>query len=1466
MEGIVMGRLRSVLNKLAGTLKSIHSRKRKIARRIDSGVSVLESLEPRQLLAADFQLLKDINSTPYHTNLGQFRTIGDVAYFHNDTQLWKTDGTDAGTVLIKTIRSGQGHASFSQLTDLSGTLLFVANDGTSGPELWKSDGTEAGTVLVKDINPGAASSEPGYLTVAGGTLYFRANDGTHGPELWKSDGTSGGTMMVRETATGTFSENWPTPQHGAPLGSLGSTLFFRVRDAAGNFDLWKTDGTQQNTTLVRDFSQVGGWNATKMVPLGNKLVFSAADSELNQELWITDGSTAGTQLLKDVRSGGSGSEPWYLTPGNGVIYFAASSSGNFRSLWKTDGTSAGTVQVKDILGNFDGSLTDLTVIDQTLYFRAYRSASGTELWKSDGTSVGTTVVPAPDPALPLRQIDYLTPVSGILFFSAFREDIGIDWWTLDPVTSAITLVRDLIPGYSSFSVFPLEQLQGQLLFSGGDATTGRELWTTDGTGPGTQLVHDFHLGSETAKSSHPSDLTEANGKLFFFATDDSRGLQLWMSSGESQNTVPVTDRGKPLHVTGRSIKVDERLYFFANQEGNDFLWSTDGTESGTHRVSDIPFPDTYRLSWSNVSGILYFVADDGTNGWQIWRSDGTQAGTWIVSQNIWSANSSPSDLTNVAGKLYFSASGESGRELWKTDGTVQGTTLVRDILPGPFGSNPGNLINVNGTLYFSASTPETGVELWKSDGTESGTMLVKDILTGTAGSNPVPAGQMNGLLFFRHDWGPLWRSDGTPDGTYSLNVSVDFLNPGDGVFLNGRIYFPARSPLGSSKAQLWQTDGTVAGTQLVREIETGVVGATIRYLTEVNGLLYFSVWDETAGSSLWQSDGTGTGTALFFDFAEGASSGYPQRLTGAANHLFVSAEDSQHGRELFVAEDPNRRPTLLTLSSATVAENAAASTIVGSFSTVDPDALDSHAYRLVEGTGSEDNGRFTIAGNTLRTTVPLDFEAKSSYSLRVRTTDSGGKWMERIFAVSVTNVNEPPTAIQLPQNFGTLADFVRTSVAVKLADITVVDDELGTNTLSLTGPDAGYFSLKGRELFLRAGISLNRVAKPTYNFTINVDDTSVGTAKDATLATQLQVTDSSTRITGPEAVTGLQRPAIAWTAVGGAAKYYVWIRNSSTNVNDFIIRTVSQNSFTPSSDLGIGKYVVWVRPVGPSEEKAGWSSPYSFQVVTPVTLVTPRLQQITTRPLLQWNEVAGAVRYDLWVDNLTTRQNQVVRISTLRGRSWLPTSDLPMGSYRFWVRGIDAGGNTGQWSPSADFMILPVVSQISPTSSTFDLTPEFRWNPVPGAAGYRLIVRNANTNAVLLQQTVSEPTFSPSNNLPIGRYLWSVYAVSGTGVPSPAATTAEFFAGGRPAIQMTADNITVQRFQWTPVEGAASYSLYLRQLGSTAPAFELSGLTGTTWSPTQRFPAGTYRLWIRAVSASGTLSPWSNSVDLVFGA
>ena len=113
--------------------------------------------------------------------------------------------------MVKDVNTGASGSSPGAVTNVNGTLYFLANDSAHGSELWKSDGTTAGTVIVDDIDPGATSSFPFYLTNLNGTLYFQASHGTNGAELWKSDGTAAGTMMVKDIDPGA---NSSVPSYG----------------------------------------------------------------------------------------------------------------------------------------------------------------------------------------------------------------------------------------------------------------------------------------------------------------------------------------------------------------------------------------------------------------------------------------------------------------------------------------------------------------------------------------------------------------------------------------------------------------------------------------------------------------------------------------------------------------------------------------------------------------------------------------------------------------------------------------------------------------------------------------------------------------------------------------------------------------------------------------------------------------------------------------------------------------------------------------------------------------------------------------------------------------------------------------------------------------------------------------------------------------------------------------------------
>jgi len=288
-------------------------------------------------------LVKDINPGAPTSGVAVPTPFGaDLLFFASDgstgVELWKSDGTPPGTVLVKDIASGAASSFIvvfaARPVVSNGTMFFTADSGSTGFELWKSDGTPTGTVLVKDISTTVASSISS-LTDVGGTLYFAADDGVNGKELWKSDGTPSGTVLVRDIHP--VASSIPTN-----LTASGSLLYFTASDGASGKELWRSDGTLPGTVLVKDIrpGRDGAFSTLFPSPMttnGEHLYFAANDGVTGLEPWRTDGTAAGTIPVADVRQGSKDSIPLLsgLTAADGNVYFAADDGQSGLELWAT---------------------------------------------------------------------------------------------------------------------------------------------------------------------------------------------------------------------------------------------------------------------------------------------------------------------------------------------------------------------------------------------------------------------------------------------------------------------------------------------------------------------------------------------------------------------------------------------------------------------------------------------------------------------------------------------------------------------------------------------------------------------------------------------------------------------------------------------------------------------------------------------------------------------------------------------------------------------------------------------------------------------------------------------------------------------------------------------------------------------------------------------------------------------------
>src|SRR5215208_4449061 len=228
--------------------------------------------------------------------------------------------------LVEDIYPGKTGSEPNYLVDFKGKLLFAAMHPDFGEELWKSDGTKSGTKDVKDIVPGPGDSgAEGFVSIAPRTTFFRAWDKRHGEELWKTDGTTKGTTLIKDINPDLppgarckqgdcgIPKGWSHPD---TVTVMGKQVFFAADDGKHGVELWKTDGTNKGTKLVkninpaapaptttackREKSCAGSSWVDAMTRVGKRIYFTAKDGKHGLELWKSDGTNRGTKLVKNI--------------------------------------------------------------------------------------------------------------------------------------------------------------------------------------------------------------------------------------------------------------------------------------------------------------------------------------------------------------------------------------------------------------------------------------------------------------------------------------------------------------------------------------------------------------------------------------------------------------------------------------------------------------------------------------------------------------------------------------------------------------------------------------------------------------------------------------------------------------------------------------------------------------------------------------------------------------------------------------------------------------------------------------------------------------------------------------------------------------------------------------------------------------------------------------------------------------
>ena len=470
---------------------------------------------------------------------------------------------NAQAFLVKDINPGVGWSSIDFKFRIGDNFYFVANSD-AGRELWISDGTPNGTLILKDINPGPFNgSDPDNFILYNGTWYFTADEGANGTELWQTDGTEAGTVLFADIQAG------PVGSDPSNFSIINGLLYFTANDGINGMELWKSNGTLAGTSMIADvFPGISGSSPEYMTALGSDIVFVANDGANGDELWKTDGTVSGTVMIKDIVAGISSSFPTDLTTVGNKVYFIADDGVTGKEIWRTDGTNTGTELTTDIVaGPGHPQASDLHAVGNYLFFVADNGTNGIELFRSDANAVPALseiveIFPDTFGSTPSEFI----MLNGDLIFNANSGVEGYEIWKASASDGSVTMIKDIFPGFGSSSPNMLAVLNNELIFKARGELIGFEVWKTDGTEAGTVLLGDLNTDPSTNLSN--SDATRPvikDNVLYFTATDYINGFQIWRTDGSTSSTQRLTS------IPHDTIFNNTHKPYFINNIGNEVI-------------------------------------------------------------------------------------------------------------------------------------------------------------------------------------------------------------------------------------------------------------------------------------------------------------------------------------------------------------------------------------------------------------------------------------------------------------------------------------------------------------------------------------------------------------------------------------------------------------------------------------------------------------------------------------------------------------------------------------------------------------------------------------------------------------------------------------------------------------------------------------------------------------------------------
>lgn len=877
--------------------------------------------------------VRDINALPgppvgLHVPIGARGGVaGERFYFPMQSpttgiELWKTDGTAAGTAPAPEAKAGSPSPfSFFSVVEMGGELFFATEGAAVGHEVHVLRGESGAVEVLKDVTPGTAHTLRVLMAATEDQLFFRHEPDDFTTELWVSDGSEAGTRLVRlfdlydSERSGEEKRVVPPGNYIREMHPGEELLYFYMARYYGPGAIWATDGTASGTRTVVENLDSGLFFRTNQITVMGDDGFYFLTENGEAVLYHSSNGGPGERLMQPTFEG----EPIYyldiVETGDTVFYFADASIPTDRRVWRSDGTTTGTVPIAGQGVRSDGVRYPTAIIGDTLYYIG--SDSGFPLVRVTPDTMEAEVllsVGLDSPHEVIRGIEaidnrWLALISGVSrggenmhlydtqtdeFHRVFDPYQGYDYWV------------DYIGSRGSDLYFTLSKTTPP--YYAGPIRRPMEIWCLSAD---TLALELLHTNEGTTQDSAPFHLFPFKDALYFWANDGVNGRQGWKSKGTEATTelfAKIQDPTIDVYIPG-FVATEDRI-FFTGRIGvfESTIWSSDGTTTGTTLLAGEP--DSIATGIMEAIGVIedqaYFIRyADGRRETAILRSDGTTSGTVKLVMPVEASDESVGSTGGIVlgDALYLSANQWSISpseallrfyRLRNDSNVVERSESAAILVPGEVAMR----LHAHGNrIYYLAQSYPGGpystvakysLRYYQTDTDTHG--IVASNLGGSTNTVQIASTEEHLLVAVStSETGlELWTVDESTDElrlVADLNPGVGSSSPRDFYRMDSYTYFVATD--GTGAAQLWKTDGTTSGTVVLTQFPPG---STVGQIISAEGKLYCAANDTVNGLEVWRYDGTRA--EMVAQLVEGSPGGPTLDLAVSGGVLYISGTNA----------------------------------------------------------------------------------------------------------------------------------------------------------------------------------------------------------------------------------------------------------------------------------------------------------------------------------------------------------------------------------------------------------------------------------------------------------------------------------------------------------------------------------------------------------------------------------------------